>query len=669
MERPPRGRPRRPAYAGVAAVLAAALTAGPLSAATAAPAAPAAPGTPGAPAAPAPTGGGLVMVLDSSGSMADDDGSGATRIESARAAVGTVVDALPDGYPTGLRVYGADRAGGCTDTRLAVPVAALDRDRIKGAVADVKPKGDTPIGHALRQAARDLPERPPGALGHRSLLLVSDGEDTCGTPDPCEVAARLGETGGAFGALRIDTVGFQVGGKARDELKCIAEKGHGAYYDAPDADALARQLQRAARLSADGYRFRGDPVEGGLGRGGAADVRPGQYLDSIGAGETKWYAAELDAASAADFGVTAVPQPGVPVAYGDGIELELHATEGNGTRCDARDGHFEQDEGAQPLTAAVSRIPSAEGGEPCDAAGRYLLSVHRTSAAGSDRARWPLELAVGREEPLRAGVTPAQSETDYGPAGDEGAELPTADPEDITGGTGFNDAKAIGPGVWRDELLPAQTRFYKVVVGWGQQLRYRVEFANEPTLDGVAGTSSFAATDLYSPGRAVVGEGPFSSSRSYYGEPVAADLGTVPVSWTNRYETAAEVVPVRRGGAYYLSVSLGPDAARFARNTAIGVVLRVDVLGEEKSGPRHGAPAVAGDGSGGANGEDGGRDARAGAEGESSDSVLPLAGGIAGGVLLVGAGAAFVIVRNRKRRPAGEAPAEAAAGNGVRGGW
>ena len=50
------------------------------------------------------------MVLDSSGSMADDDGSGRTRMETARRAVGTVVDGLPDHYPTGLRVYGADRS-------------------------------------------------------------------------------------------------------------------------------------------------------------------------------------------------------------------------------------------------------------------------------------------------------------------------------------------------------------------------------------------------------------------------------------------------------------------------------------------------------------------------------------------------------------------------------
>ncbi|MEU5971096.1 hypothetical protein [Streptomyces globisporus] len=56
-----------------------------------------------APLAPADSAGagGLVMVLDSSGSMADDDGAGRTRRESAHGAVGAVADALPDGYPTG----------------------------------------------------------------------------------------------------------------------------------------------------------------------------------------------------------------------------------------------------------------------------------------------------------------------------------------------------------------------------------------------------------------------------------------------------------------------------------------------------------------------------------------------------------------------------------------
>jgi Ca-activated chloride channel family protein len=93
----------------------------------------------------------LVMVLDSSGSMADDEGTGRTRMESARTAAGTVVDGLPDGYQTGLRVYGADRPRGCTDTRLVRPVQALDRAAVKQAVAHLRPSGDTPWGSPCRR--------------------------------------------------------------------------------------------------------------------------------------------------------------------------------------------------------------------------------------------------------------------------------------------------------------------------------------------------------------------------------------------------------------------------------------------------------------------------------------------------------------------------------------
>ncbi len=106
-------RPRRGAVALLGGLLLA-LAAAPLQAAA----------VPAAPSAPAADGTGMVMVLDSSGSMAEKDGSGSTRIAAARKAVGTVVDALPDGYPTGLRVYGADKPKGCDDTRLAQPVVA-----------------------------------------------------------------------------------------------------------------------------------------------------------------------------------------------------------------------------------------------------------------------------------------------------------------------------------------------------------------------------------------------------------------------------------------------------------------------------------------------------------------------------------------------------------------
>lgn len=547
----------------------------------------------GAPAGPEPSGvggnGSLVMVLDSSGSMADDDGTGRSRTESARTAVGTLVDGLPDGYPTGLRVYGADRARGCTDTRLVKPVRGLDRAALKQAVAAVRPRGDTPIALSLRKAAEDLPRPSGGAIGTRTILLVSDGEDNCGAPRPCEVAERLGKEGVG---LRIDTVGFQVKGAAREQLECIAAAGNGRYYDAPDADSLARQLQRASQLSVDGYRFRGERVTGTATGAGAPVLAPGQYLDTIGPGEQRYYAVDLDAASTADFSATAVPQPGAAVDTFDAMRTSI--AYGTDSSCGSETAHFSQKEGATPLTSAIARIPSARGTSRCDRAGRYWLVVERETKKGSDAARWPLELVYGVEEPLRKGVTPAQSQPEYGEGGED-AVLPSGDPRDVRGGNGFNDAEEIGRGVWRDRILPAQTLWYKVSAGWGQQVRYDVEFANEPTVErGGSTTYSYGATQLFTPARfPLTGGGEFNPTTLYSGRPAAIGMGGVPVAWTNRYENGAQVRPVHAGGDFYISVTLGARAADIARNPQVGVVLRVSVLGDELAGPQHNAPVAA----------------------------------------------------------------------------
>ncbi|MFG2284694.1 VWA domain-containing protein [Streptomyces sp. NPDC048595] len=628
-------RPCRGAVALLGGLLLA-LTAAPFQAIAAAPA-----------KAPPTEGTGMVMVLDSSGSMADDDGSGSTRIASARKAVGTVVDALPDGYPTGLRVYGADKPKGCDDTRLAQPVASLDRSGLKKAVAGLKPKGDTPIGLSLRKAAEDLPRPAGGSIGKRTILLISDGEDNCQTPPPCKVAAQLAASGVD---LHIDAIGFQVAGKARAQLECIAKAGNGQYYDAPDAKSLARQLQRAGQLSADGYRFKGKRVRGTATGTGAPVIAPGQYLDSIGPNEERYYATDLDAASTADFSATAVPQPGAAVDSLDTLRTRI--AYGTDSSCDSTSEMFGQTEGATPLTSGVSRVPSQSGTSTCDKAGRYWLVVERKAAKGSDAARWPMELTFHVEQPLAKGVTPAQSEPEYG-AGGKDATLPTGAPKDVTGGTGFNDALGLRPGVWRDKILPAQTLWYKVPVGWGQQLRYDVEFANEPTVRGYSSHTSYGATQVYTPFRAPVGSGTgqFSRQVPYNGRLASLSMGTVPVSWTNRYEAHPDVIPVHHKGDFYLAVTLGAEASQIAENPRIGVVLRVAVLGKGKAGPEAGASAAKADTAPGESGPsaDGGD---GGGGGWSTGRVVALAvGGV--GVLLL-AGLALAYVRARRKPAAAE---------------
>ncbi len=182
-----------------------------------------------------------MIVLDASGSMNNKDASG-TRIDAAKRAVDTVVDALPDGTSLGMIVYGtstdgsdAAKAAGCQDSRTIVPMGPLDRRAFAAAVHGVVASGYTPIGSALRTAVAQLPQTGP-----RTVIVVSDGIDTCAPPDACAVATEIADPG-----LAVHTVGFQVDAQARQQLGCIADAAGGSYVDAGNAAQLAARLRSA----------------------------------------------------------------------------------------------------------------------------------------------------------------------------------------------------------------------------------------------------------------------------------------------------------------------------------------------------------------------------------------------------------------------------------------
>jgi Ca-activated chloride channel family protein len=183
----------------------------------------------------------LVLILDASGSMDRLDANGVRLIDGAKQALLDLIDALPDDLQVGLWVYGhrypnTDRLKGCTDTELIVPIGPLDRRAMNSAIQGIEVQGFTPIGLPLEKAARDF--RSDG--GAKAIVLVSDGEDTCAPPDPCEIARGLFETG-VF--MRIETVGlFLDEAAARSQLQCIADATGGNYHDAGTIDLLALEL-------------------------------------------------------------------------------------------------------------------------------------------------------------------------------------------------------------------------------------------------------------------------------------------------------------------------------------------------------------------------------------------------------------------------------------------
>ncbi|MFI7076121.1 VWA domain-containing protein [Micromonospora sp. NPDC049903] len=227
------------------------------------------------------------LVLDVSGSMRATDIDGRSRISVAQQAFGEVVDALPDETQLGIRVLGAtyksqDKQQGCRDTQQIVPVGPVDRAKAKAAVATLRPTGFTPVGLALREAAKDL---GTGTTARR-IVLITDGEDTCAPPDPCQVARELAAQGTT---LVVDTLGLAPDEKVRKQLLCIAAATGGTYTAANSADDLTDRLKQLVDRARDTYATTPAKVDGTDVCDGAPLLSPGVYTDRETFSEHRWY--------------------------------------------------------------------------------------------------------------------------------------------------------------------------------------------------------------------------------------------------------------------------------------------------------------------------------------------------------------------------------------------
>lgn len=406
--------------------------------------------------------------------------------------------------------------------------------------------------------------------------------------------------------------------------------------------------QAVPGADARSYRTSGPPIKGGRTSGDAAllDVG-GPRVDSIGAGETRYYAVNLDARSTAYVSAVAIPPPGARIdAYQDEIRVSL--TRLDGGRCDAAIAGADAEDVAHPFGTAVVRQPGAGTSARCSEAGRHLVKVERPSAPGPRAQRWTLELRHAREPAAQGGPTDPPNKGSWS----SGAPVPhTGRPLERPGGTGFNDATALTSGAWKDTVAPGQTRFFRVRVDWGQQLLSSVEV---PAPAGSSGRSTGSAGFLsdalgmtvYNPGRAQLATNHFVP---YKGDPSSTRIETAPVAYGNRQERSqAAVRAASIAGWYYVAVSLSPDMKRYFPDGA-PVTLRVHLAGTPRPGPRY-EDGEAPDGFGADPGEDGGGGERQHAGGPGDDDRLrPVAyGGFGlGTALLVGLGAWKLAARRR----------------------
>lgn len=203
----------------------------------------------------------VIIILDASNSMADPI-QGSTKWEQARRALKETLSSMPPDVRVGLRVYGHKyfKSGGtgffgifdngqddqknCVQSELVVPLGVNNRDQMYQQLDFIQPTGRTPITFSIRQAlANDFNNMP----GKRSIILISDGRETCSDVDPCTDAVKMVRSG-AMKNVKINVVGYGLQDPvAESQLKCVALSTKAKYYSADTYAKLANSLRDSVK--------------------------------------------------------------------------------------------------------------------------------------------------------------------------------------------------------------------------------------------------------------------------------------------------------------------------------------------------------------------------------------------------------------------------------------
>ncbi|WP_129642493.1 vWA domain-containing protein [Peristeroidobacter agariperforans] len=222
-----------------------------------------------APAAVA-SGGGIEIILDASGSMLQKIG-GQRRIDIAKQTLSKLTSSgIPAGTPFALRVFGREVDSCQTD--LDIPVSPLSAAAVDAKIKALEAKNNarTPIGASLEKVSSDL----AAIKGERLVVLLTDGEETCGG-DPAAAIAALTKAGTT---VRVNIVGFAIEDpKLAVTFSHWASLGNGSYFDAKDAAGLSRALMQSLRPSFEVVTPQGQVIATGVTGGDPIAVMPGNY--------------------------------------------------------------------------------------------------------------------------------------------------------------------------------------------------------------------------------------------------------------------------------------------------------------------------------------------------------------------------------------------------------
>ena len=429
-----------------------------------------------------------VVVLDASGSMTAEDVDGTSRMDSAKQAVTRFLDQVPGEAQLGLVTYGTgtgsgeeEKEAGCRDITVLAEPGEKDTGALKDAVNGLDPRGYTPIGNSLLRANELLPKE-----GKRSIVLVSDGIDTCAPPPVCDVAKQLKDQGTD---LVVHTIGFMVDEAARAELQCVADATGGTYSDASSTDGLTETLTRVATRSGTEYQLPTKQVQFSNTLNDAPEISVGDIDNPTRihallppGGKNEAYAkVKLPDNMRLQVGYTLVPEFGTRRALEDNYGFFITANNQSDGPCHVERSGLVDIVGDHPSSGFIISKDKNEKGINCNEDYVYL-HTHETFDAPDNM---DMTLAFVPTKPSNYGDNSNKNASTVR-AKESIQEPKQSDTEVSAQGLAFPDptAESIKGSITAD-IVEGETQYFPVDVDWGQSLDVSVEVIEDLGADKV----------------------------------------------------------------------------------------------------------------------------------------------------------------------------------------
>lgn len=182
----------------------------------------------------------LLFVIDFSNSMGEYL-EHKTKASQIKTLMTRILPQISSDTEVGVRVYGHTcnifAFNACRSSELLVPLGLNNSTQIASAIANLRPRGMTPITYSLKQVVnKDL----SGKEGVKHIILLTDGGENC-DESPCDYAIELVKK---RRDVKIDVIAFNVhDSKDLDQLKCVADVTSAKFMQADTNAQLVQTMQ------------------------------------------------------------------------------------------------------------------------------------------------------------------------------------------------------------------------------------------------------------------------------------------------------------------------------------------------------------------------------------------------------------------------------------------